>query len=373
MADPTTDKLFDLVEDYAAFGVHRSGTATQLLASRWLAGLLRERGAVVEEVSVEFERYVADWTVLIDGDEVEALPLFYEATGSTTTDDPRRWPAFSPTGTGPTGVSGALGDTGVERGELVVAATRNLLVLLAVSNRTPGPGSGVHVLQVAGRHGGALAEGAPVRASIDARIEPARCDNVIGRFGDPGPAGRLIIVTTPISGWFACAGELGTGIAAAVEVAARLSAETPVLFLGATGHELGAFGTAEFHRRFGARVDTVIHVGANVGCDWAASSELDAPDHSYMSARFAGPVDLHEALSAAFAPTGHGLDTPPSERSHWFGEAADWLDAPCLLSLLGQNPWFHAPEDLPAVSCTAARTEVVTDALTEAALAIIGR
>ncbi len=53
--------------------------------------------------------------------------------------------------------------------------------------------------------------------------------------------------------------------------------------------------------------------------------------------------------------------------------AADWLDAPQLLSYLGQNPWFHTPEDLPAVSCTAARTEAIADAFAEAALHLIGR
>jgi hypothetical protein len=367
------DDLFALVEEYAAFGVHRSGTTTQLRTSRWLAGLLRERGAEVEEATVGFERYVAQWAVSIDGDDVEALPLFYEATGSTATDDPGRWPAFSPTGAGPMGVTGALSDRGTEAGDVVVAATQNLLGLLAVSNRTPAAGSGVHVLQVAGHHGGALAGGATVRASIDARVEASICHNIVARFGDAESSDRLVVVTTPISGWFTCAGERGTGVAAAVELAHRLSAETPVLFLGATGHELGAFGAVGFHERFGGRVDTVIHVGANVGCDWVGSAELDPPDHSYMAARFAGPADLAEPLSSVFAPTGHGLDTPARDRSLWFGEAAEWLDAPCLLSLLGQNPWFHTPTDVPNTSCTAARTEAVTDALTEAAFAIIGR
>jgi hypothetical protein len=365
--------LYDTVEEYAAFGVHRTGTPPQLRTSEWLAGLLAERGAEIEYVEVPFERYVADWAVTIDGDDVEALPLFYEATGAVSTDDPLRRPAFSPAAAGPTGVTGNLDGTDGGPGDIIVAATRNLLGLLAVSNRTPTPGSGVHVLQVAGRHGGALADGARVRASIGARVEPSVCRNVIARFGDPESSSRLVIVTTPISGWFACAGERGTGVAAAVELAHRLSTETPVLFLGATGHELGAIGAAGFHQRFGDRVDTVIHVGANVGCDWASSSEVDAPDHTYMSARFAGPDNMHEHLSTAFAPTGHGVDTPPRDRSLWFGEAADWLDAPCLLSLLGQNPWFHSPMDLPAVSCTATRTAGVTDALTEAALAIIGR
>jgi hypothetical protein len=365
--------LFQLVEEYAALGVHRTGTATQHTTVDWLADQLSSRGAAVERQEIAFERYVADWSVTIDGDDIEALPLFYEATGTATTDAPRRWPAFAPPGVGPLGVSGSLEQSDAPPGELVVAATQNLLGLLAVSNRSPTEGSGAHVLQVAGRYGGALAEGAPVRASIDARIETSTCHNVVARFGDPEAAERLVVVTTPISGWFACAGERGTGIAAAIDLAARLAKETPVLFLGATGHELGAFGGIDFHKMFGGHVDTLIHVGANVGCDWAASPEVAAPDHSFMPARFAGPEDLHEQLVAAFAPTGHRLDSPERDRSLWFGEAADWLDTPCLLSLLGQNPWFHAPSDLPDVSCTAERTQAVADALTEAAVALAAR
>jgi hypothetical protein len=367
--------LFDLVEEYSNFGDHRSGSTEQSLTSEWLAELLRDRGGTVEKVPIEFPRYVADWTVSIDGDRVDALPLFYEATGSVASNRPHRRPVFSPTGSGPLGVSGAApaNDDGVEPGDLVVAATQNLLGLLAVSNRAPGPGGGVHVLQVAGHHGGALADGTAVRASIDARVEPSTCDNVIARFGNPESSDRLVVVTTPISGWFSCAGERGTGIAAAVELATRLAHETPVLFLGATGHELGGIGAASFRDRFAGRVDTLIHVGANIGCDWPASAELAAPDHSYLSARFAGPTRLREPLTAAFAPTGHGLDMADRDRSAWFGEAADWLDVPCLLSLLGQNPWFHSPTDRPEVSCTAARTALVTDALTEAALALVHR
>ncbi len=376
MAERRPNELFELVESYSRFGHHRTGSPSQERTSAWLAAQLRDRGATTVREPIELPRYVADWSVTLDGEAVESLPLFYEATGSVSTDRPHRWPVFAPAGSGPLGVSGAVsaaGSEGANPGDLVVAATSNPLGLLAVSNRVPGPGSGVHVLQVAGEHGGALAAGAPVRASIDARVEPSVCHNVVARFGDPDGAARLVVVTTPISGWFTCAGERGTGVAAAVELATRLAEETPVLFLGATGHELGGLGAVAFRGRFSRRVDTLIHVGANIGCDWQASPTLAAPDHSYLSARFAGPERLRDPVAAALAPTGHGVDMPARVRSAWFGEAAEWLDVPCVLSLLGQNPWFHTPDDRPDVSCNAARTAAVTDALTEAALALVRR
>ena len=363
--------IFDLVRAYADLGVHRSGTRSQAATATWLADELASRGGDVTLEPVAFARYVADWSVSIDGDEIESLPLFYEATGAAASADPVRWEAFSPTGAGPLGVTGALDGGEAAPGDVVVAATQNLLGFLAVSNRAPTPGSGVHVLQVAGHHGGALAADVPVRARIEARIEPSTCRNVVAAFGDVDSTERLTVVTTPVSGWFRCAGERGTGIAVALEVAERLATEGPVLFLGATGHELGAFGAADLHTRWGARAHTLVHIGANVGCDWSAADGLAAPDHSHMAARLAADPSALDEVGDAFEAVGVRVDAPARDRSQWFGEAADWLDAPQLLSYLGQNPWFHAPGDLPDVSCTAARTEAVADAFTEAALALV--
>jgi len=363
--------LFELVRAYSDLGVHRSGTSSQAATADWLVDELRSRGGEAALEPVAFQRYLADWSVTIDGDEVEALPLFYEATGDVQSASPARWSAFAPAGSGPMGVTGSLAEGGVDPGGIVVAATQNLMGFLGVSNRVPEIGSGVHVLQVAGEYGGTLGEGTPVTARIAARIEPATCPNVIARFGDVDDATELTILTTPISGWFQCAGERGTGIAIALEVATRLAEEGPVLFLGATGHELGAFGAAEFHRAWGDRAHTLLHIGANAGCDWQQSDLLDAPNHSNMAARLAADDRLTEGTVAAFARAEIPVDTPPRDRSQWFGEAADWLDAPRLLSYLGQNPWFHAPGDLPDVSCTAARTATVADAFAEAALHLI--
>lgn len=362
---------FRLVEEYAALGIHRTGTASQAATAEWLADELRARGGAVELQPVTFERYVADWAVTIDGDEVEALPLFYEAVGAVSSDDPARWSAFDPPGAGPMGTTGALDDG--RAGAITVAATRNLLGLLAVSNRSPALGSGNHVLQVAGVHGAALAEGVPVTARIDARLEPAACPNVIARFGDVDGADRLTILTTPISGWFRCAGERGTGIAVALHVAERLAAEGPVLFLGATGHELGAFGGVRFHQEFADRVHTLLHVGANVGCDWPARDGLGPPDHTFMRARVLADGRDLDGVRAPFEALGSGVDEPGRDRAKWFGEAAEWLDAPQILSFLGQNPWFHAPEDTPSVSCTAERTDAVANAYAESALALVRR
>lgn len=362
---------FDLVRRYAEHGVHRTGTPSQAATARWLADELRVRGGRVDLEPVAFERYDADWSVSVGGTSVEALPLFYEAGGAAASDAPQRWPAFAPAVSGPLGVTGPLGDAGLVPGDLVVAATRNLLGLLAVSNRTPGRGSGVHVLQIAGEHGGALAVGAPVVASIDARLVAAECPNVVGRFGDVDTAERLVVVTTPISGWFRCAGERGTGVAVALRLVEHLADRGPVLFLGATGHELGAFGAAALRRRWADRAHTVIHVGANVGCDWEGDEQLAPPDHGYMAARLAAGPAVRDGVADAFGRVEVGVETPARSRDRWFGEAADWLDAPQLLSYLGQNPWFHTPDDLPDVSCTAARTDAVADAFTTAALRLV--
>ena len=118
---------------------------------------------------------------------------------------------------------------------VAVVATRSPSGGLAVPNRTPAPpGSGLPGLLVAG----ALAEKlrmASIRARIAARIIEGRTSNVIGRVG-AGPDSDRILLTTPLSGWFRCGGERGTGIAVMLAVVEQLAAEgVPLLVTGNSG------------------------------------------------------------------------------------------------------------------------------------------
>ena len=61
--------------------------------------------------------------------------------------------------------------------------------------------------------------------SFAASVQKRMAKNVIAHF--PGPAGTIrVVVTTPISGWFRCAGERGCGLAIAIFVSKQLSKKT---------------------------------------------------------------------------------------------------------------------------------------------------
>src|SRR6185312_9725361 len=89
-------------------------------------------------------------------------------------------------------------------------------------DRPPWP---VPVVGVAGREGQALKAaaqaGADARLRIAGRMQPGRADNVVARLAGPG---KPLVLSTPKSGWFHCAGERGSGIAIWLGLARHLAA-----------------------------------------------------------------------------------------------------------------------------------------------------
>ena len=151
-------------------------------------------------------------------------------------------------------------------GVAVLATTGTLEGALAVPNRAPKKPHEIPVLLVEGAANKRITED-PISVDIDAHIEEGRSANVVARFGD---GDSPLIIATPLSGWFNCAGERGTGIAVTLEIAKRLADSTPVLVVGTTGHELVDLG---LQRLLGSRDFTpraVLHVGACIAA-------MDAP------------------------------------------------------------------------------------------------
>ena len=102
-----------------------------------------------------------------------------------------------------------------------------------------------------------------VRGRDDAE---AKSSNVVAKLvrGD-----KWIVVTTPLSGWFTCAGERGPGVALFLGLArwaAERSGDHSLMFLGNTGHELdqvGAHHTLESNAPSTGDVSMWIHLGAS--------------------------------------------------------------------------------------------------------------
>jgi hypothetical protein len=102
---------------------------------------------------------------------------------------------------------------------------------------------------------------------LDGSHEEAAARNVIGRLSR---SEKLIVISTPQSGWFRCAAERGPGIAVFLGLArwaARRNGGPSFLFLSTSGHELGALGMRAFQRELAPepeRVSCWLHLGAGL-------------------------------------------------------------------------------------------------------------
>ncbi len=142
-------------------------------------------------------------------------------------------------------------------------------------NRPASPGAGPPAVLVGGAQTDSLLA-APVHLALDARLVPGRSATIVGRWGeDDAP----VVVTTPLTGWFACAGERGTGIAIALELAATLARDLPVVLVGTTGHELEHLGARSFLAGHPLSPRAVIHLGAGLAAaDRTADGSLELGD-----------------------------------------------------------------------------------------------
>src|SRR5262245_64480219 len=258
----TGEHLYQLVQAYAALGEHRTGTPVDQATIAWVATELGTRGARVDTVPYQFERYVAHCRLLADAAEVEALPLYYEAVGEVHSsrlhvaelafDAHRNAPQLDE-------VVARARMSGADAAILATSGAGGHLISL---NRAPVLGSGFPTVLVPGAVLPILRQAA-VHLELDARLEPSASATVIGHLGQ-GDATPPVVVATPLSGWFRCAGGRGTGIAITLQLATDLAARWPVMVVGTTGHELHYLGLRRFLAAHALHPSAVIHLGASL-------------------------------------------------------------------------------------------------------------
>lgn len=182
------------------------------------------------------------------------------------------------------------------------------------------------VLLVSGKHGRALEAAARAEqvATLELRVatrEHAPAYNLIARLER---GSRWIVLSTPQSGWFHCAGERGPGIATQLALArwaARRSGDVSLCALFTSGHELAGIGA---HRAWSAPAlpappETAlwIFLGSSVATRaWrlppagdrlgAAAAPLESPDPQRT---LYGSPEVLERLRSIFAGVA-GLEQP---------------------------------------------------------------
>lgn len=352
----TGQRLFKTVKDYSDMGKHRVGTPVDAATNTWFAEQLRAMGAKVELQPFKFDRFDSTTEVTIDGETIPSMPLFYEAVGEVQNDTPHVAAVKVTTGDRP---SQALLDeiakaksAGVA---IAVIATEGAAGEMSTPNCYPKLGSGMPTVLVPGRYAEALKKGT-VTARFSGRIVPGESNNVVARFGDPGKT--PLVIATPLSGWFTCAAERGTGIAVALALAAEFGRDRPVLVVGSPGHEiLHHIGLEAYLNTNRVAASLILHLGANV----AVSLKDEVTGKVTLAPGLNNPKDIPEAGRSLFVRMEEGqfrkmepelakadlpaILNPPS----WNGEGALWADASTsnLMSFTGIHPLFHTSGDVP--------------------------
>jgi len=368
---------------YDAHGERRAGTPGDAASAAWLRELAAATGAAAELAPVAFSRLIPGFSALIaDGREVEGLPLF---DGGTTDggglvgtlgplEDPTRFASghrIAVAEMEPRAASLPDNDFARARRDSRVAAivvalrmhTGSLAPLNAHDSQLP---FGPPVLQLPGREAAWLRElaerGAPAKLLVTGRRASARSANIRATLPGEGPP---LVLLTPRTSWWTSTAERAGGILAwlaALRALAAAPRRRAVVALATCAHELGHIGAK---RAFAADPDLVpeaplvLHLGANLGCAGA--------ERLVVRSNVLGLADrMADALVAAGHPRA-AIEAVTGGKAN--GEAHEVEEREGrYLSLIGDNPWFHAPEDRWPATVDLARAEAIAGAAAAIAL-----
>ncbi|MDG1367903.1 MAG: hypothetical protein P8P85_12665 [Acidimicrobiales bacterium] len=350
------DELYAFVEEYEHLGIHRAGTEVDKTTVDWYEQHLQALGLTTERSAVPFDRYAYDSELMADGEPIEHLPLFYEWTGSVDTvdvalidlgDEQRRF------GSSHFEATELVAATGAEAG---VLATVNSKGSLKAANRVIRDRHGKPTVLIAGRDLERVRKATERRLRMTATRSAATTENLMARNEVPGVP---LLLTTPLTGWFQCSGERGTGAAVLLDMIERF-ASCPVLVLATGGHELDYFGVREWVAAGAERVAAIAHVGASVGCDEVTEDGSRRPIHTRIARTDAqgATADEMEALLAAVNYRFVGAT------DSWGGESEVLCDLGVpMLSVTGAGADFHTPADITADVTSPATMRLVSDAI----------
>ena len=375
------ETLYQDVVTYASRSPHRTGTPGDLGTSEWIAGELKKAGFETQLQTWKVRQFLNPVSTLkIGADEVDCFPFWYpKATGAQ--------PVAAPLVL----LSKTAADEEL-RGRIVfvpakiVGAAVYYEGINPVAERCAKAGA-VGLAAVVGSLSGELAainanepyhqKPLPLPAVIVAmkdqeRIEKAaqegrtasllitgqdnaeaKAENVAGTLKR---GKRWIVVTTPTSGWFTCAGERGPGVAlflALARWAAQSGSTLSYLFLSNSGHELdnmGAHFTLDAYAPPSKDVACWIHLGASIATrEWQKTDQglKPLPDVN-KNLSLAGTEDLMPLLKPAFQNVpGYA----PRSQGPIAGELRHFVSAGYrVFGFFGGHAYFHTMMDTPATT-----------------------
>lgn len=372
------ESLFRDVISYYNIGEHRAGTEADLQTSDWIARELRTAGVPSTFQRFTFPQFFpSEVGIVAGGNPVRAFPLWRpKATGPIPINS--QLVAFDPQNNARavegrialvrfrSDVLSALSREQIElvtaaakaRAAAIVAMTESQTGEIVALNVTPAVERWPVPVVLVGARDDHLLDAAvkkkmPVSLLLNGKDEPrAEARNVIGRISR---GEKLIVVSTPQSGWFRCAAERGPGVALFLGLArwaAKLQSGPGYLFVSTSGHELGGLGIQAFLNEFALRREQVLcwlHLGAGIAAfawEETASGPRRLREADSRRSLMASP-ELLPQLSESFA--GQPGLTPTAGRS--VGELEFIFKAGYrAFGIAAAHRFHHTPADSPEMT-----------------------
>lgn len=337
------DGLYEIVRTYVGFGNHHTGTSADDRTTAWLIDLLERMGASVTEDRFRFDRFAGTAELRAGGEIVPSLPVFYSAAGTWRTSDLAIVDVDVTVAGNPRGLEPHL--SAEPDAEALVLALDGPDDLVVQCNRVPTmPATGGRPAVIVPGNWANRLRRSDMELAFDAKVEQGASANVIAALGAPdAPA---INLTTPLTGWTPAGGERGTGLAAALAMAADLSVDHRVTLSVCSGHEIDHIGLKHYLAGLDVVGEPVVHLGASV-----AATEPDST----------GPARLGDRRMVLTTASGElreeiGRRVPAANwqlraADPWPGEGGTWFEAGAsVLSFLGGASLFHTTADTEAAT-----------------------
>lgn len=389
----STDAVAKDIERYLSFGNKQSGGQGDNGCGDWLAAELRRAGLAVEKHRLSAPFFTAEKCDIVVGNS--SVAVWPQPIVRTTPQQGLTAPLVRVDAAGnasaPLAGAIALIDLPYGRWSSLLAKPIRTPVERAFGGGakaaviiTNGPTGKVIALNADGREpmfAGrvalvAPADAAPLLAAAIAQ-KPAtltisgrggRRDafNIIGRLDRGKP--DWIVISTPRSGWFGCAGERGGGIAAWLHLARWAPAALPdhnLAFLCNSGHEYENLGAQESLKSIAPKPDKTrfwLHLGANLAArDWHEGlfglSPISATDSQRYLVVSRPLLDNARKLFAGLS----GLENPYPSDQLSAGELTEIIKSgyPSVAGVFGLHRYHHvAEDDLRCIDATAVASTI---------------
>lgn len=186
--------------------------------------------------------------------------------------------------------------------------------------------------------------------------DQAKAWNVIGAL-DRGPGSKVMVVSTPYSGWFTCAGERGGGVAiflGLAEWAAKNTSDTTWIFAATSGHEINGLGIKHYLNSDIAPLPAETFSWAHIGA-WQAmysyvlegDALIKTDQMDGRALQYTNDPSLKAVVDAYFS----GLNLVFST-SMAYGDLVDvsQYGYKNLFGITGSHEYHHSTQDLPHVT-----------------------